>query len=197
MKHQDGFTLIESLAATVLAAIMMAAVMSVVSGIVHSDKAVHDNTHDADWRRRVIQVIKRDLQHAEEVQTLDDRVILTGYASLDRKTLKPTHRPAIVTYAINQHAGQSWLIRTQTDTESRSLHNAWGQVMCSGVLGISVLTEAEVGAVEQPDALPTEGDQADNNQINERLEVPTETATLTLTWMDAQEGGSPITLLIR
>ncbi len=197
MKHRNGFTLIEALAATALAAIMMTAVMSVVSAIARSDKASGGDVHDADWRGRVIQVIRRDLQHADEVQSLEDRVILTGYVSLDRETLKPTHRPAVVTYAINQYAGKSWLLRTQTDLESRSLHNAWTQVVCSGVRGLAVSTQSGVSEAGPSDALLTEERGTDNDQTNESLAVPMETARLTLTWTQAKFSESSSTLLIR
>jgi len=197
MKHRDGFTLIEALAATALAAIMMIAVMSVVSAIARSDKAIDTDTRDDDWRSRVIQVIRQDLQHADEVQSLDGRVILTGHTSLDRKTLKPTHRPAVVVYAISQYAGQSWLVRTQTDPESRSLHNAWAQVVCSGVSGLTVSILAGATVDSPPDPVPTSDAQTDTNPTKQRPEVPVETAILTLAWAQATDAASTTTMLFR
>jgi len=197
MNHRDGFTLIETLAATALAAIMMTAVMTVVTAIARSDKAVGVDPHDADWRRRVVWVIKRDLQHADEIQSLDDRVILTGHVSLDPQTLKPTHLRAEVTYAIRQHAGKSWLIRTQTDPQSRSLHNAWAQVVCAEVSGLAVSTQAGATEDTSAESSPTSDDQADTNPTEHRPEVPVETATLTLTWAQETDAATTTTMLIR
>ncbi|MEZ6192077.1 MAG: prepilin-type N-terminal cleavage/methylation domain-containing protein [Phycisphaerales bacterium] len=213
MKRCNGFTLIEALAATALAAIMMTAVMSVVTAIARSDK-MEDRTPDqSDWRSRVSEVIRQDVRHAHTVESRDNRITFTGHVSLDRKRLNPTHRPAVVTYSVVQDTGQSWLFRTQTDTEDRSLHNSWSQAVCSGIRGISLTTQSTFNKLESTgrpeDGMaivgPEESGEADNSggkQLEAEptkqilTEVPTVTATLVLVWEDPSVGESTTTLLI-
>jgi len=197
MTRQHGFTLIEALAATALTAIMMTAVISVVAAIARHDDTTDTNPTNTDWRRQLTRVITRDLQHADHVQSLDNKLTLTGPVSLDANTFKPTHLPTIVTYEVIQHADQSWLMRTQTDPNSRSLHNAWTQPVCSGVQGLSVVSVPSATQVITPAKRDDDQDQADGISTQETLLIPVDTATLTLIWADTDEPVSTTTLLLR
>lgn len=197
MRHRYGFTLIEALAATALAAIMMAAVISIISAIARHDNLDDTNTPSSDWRGQLIGVIKRDLQHATHFHSQDNKLTLTGHVSLDSKTLKPTHRPAIVSYEINKYADQSWLVRTQIDPDSRALNNAWTQLICSGVQGLAVVDQPRTtGAITSREPQIDE-DAMDSNPTPETLPVPVETVTLSLIWANPDQPASSTTLLIR
>ncbi len=196
MKHHLGFTLIEALAATALAAIMMVAVTSVVSALARHDTLTDTDPH-TDWRRQLTRVIQRDLQHAQQYHSQDNKLTLTGPVSLDAGTLKPTHHPAIVTYQINEYAGQSWLLRTQTDPDSRALNNAWTQLVCRGVRGLAVMDVPQsAGVIASPES-HIDGSETETISDPQTLWVPVKTVTLSLAWAGPEQPASSTTLLIR
>jgi len=199
MKQQAGFTLIEALAATALAAIMMTAVMSVVSAMARSDRANGTSPELIDWRSQVIDVISRDLRHADTYQSDVDGITLSGHVALDKHTLKPAHRPAVVNYVIEEYADQKWLLRTQTDPDDRSLRNSWTQAVCSGVLSVSIASE--VRTVQAQAALPESELSGEVFTVDTQgvtsTSMPMDKATVIIEWIDESIGRTTVTILTR
>jgi prepilin-type N-terminal cleavage/methylation domain-containing protein len=198
VKHNNGFTLIETLAATALAAIMMTAVLAVITAMGRNDRGVTPEQVPADWRDRTTRIIEQDLRHARRYESRDNRITLYGPVSLDRGTLMPTHRPSIVTYGVVENAGQSWLTRTQTDPDARSLRNSWTELVCSGVVEVSITAEApSPTSIELRETASTEPGHtagAPSGPADVKLE---ERATLTVMWQEPAGSESTFTRLIR
>lgn len=197
MMHRRGFTLIEMMAATALAAIMMVAVISVVSALARHDTVSLADTHDADVRHRLTSVIARDLRHAEYFDSEDNRLTLAGPVSLDPVSLSPTHRPAVVTYEVTEYAGRDWLLRTQVDPESRALDNRWAQLVCDGVRGLSIHHGPTATGLVGPAEAEEGTDASNDSRLDRTLAVPVETVTLTVTYSDAAQPASSTTLMLQ
>jgi hypothetical protein len=166
--------MIETIGALVLAAVMMTTVMTVVTALArHGPSEGQDHGR---WRQRVTDLIAQDILHARGIQSRDNRVTLNGHPALDQQTLEPSHRPVTVTYHIHASGGQSWLVRTQTDTDSRSMNNHWSEVVASGVTGIEV--------TEAADITPAPGITRDGSEptVTQRTQVEHAPYILTLTW---------------
>ncbi len=189
MNKRRGFTLIEALAATALAAIMMTAVMTVISALAHDDsQAVNDSKRES-WQQRMIELVEQDLRYSDSVLDQGDGVLMTGHLSLDQDTLKPTHRPVEVMYHTRKYADKSWLIRSQTDLESRALDNSWSEVVCSGVRAIKVMNAQQ----------STSSAANDENQADSLIDqaVAMDTAVVTIVWDTPEEDATMINLVIR
>ena len=96
-----GFTLLELLAATAIAAVLLTAVLRVVMLI---DRTRSNYSGDvADEPRvpaRVLALIEQDLGVASWVRAEINQVTLEGPCGLDRGTLEPAHEPATVSYRL-------------------------------------------------------------------------------------------------
>lgn len=111
-RHQPGFTLIEVLATTILAALLACVMLQVVSGLMR-DTAAHAAAPDAAPPVDLLDLLHRDLRQAGTVVMKGPRLVMDTHASLDPVTGEPLQRPATVTWYIQQAGGASWLIREQ------------------------------------------------------------------------------------
>ncbi len=189
MNRCGGFTLIEALAATALAAIMMTAVMTVVSALAHDDSRQANESERESWQQRMIELVEQDLRYSDSVTDQGDGVLMTGHLSLDQDTLTPTHRPVQVSYHIRKFADKSWLIRSQTDLESRALDNSWSEVVCSGVRAIKVMN-----AQQSTSSAANDKDQTDS-LIDQAVAM--DTAVVTIVWDTPDEDATTFNLVLR
>lgn len=133
--RRSAFTLVEMLASTVLATLLMMAVLAVVASIGRTQRIIETRDESATWPAGVMEMVRFDLLNARDVKIGDDRLVLSGFGSLDAATLEPTHRPVEVEYRLRQAAGVQWLVRAQTDLDVLSNRNRWSQPIAAGVAG--------------------------------------------------------------
>lgn len=112
-----GFTMIETLLAVALSAILMVSVLGLIGSLrpVSPETHLYDELHD----QRLAKFIQEDLIKAYLVEVKSDGMVIYTYRALRTKTLEPTHRPVIVQYRIVDYAGSSWLVRDQTHADAQ------------------------------------------------------------------------------
>lgn len=135
-----GFTLLELLAASALAAVLMVVLLQVIASLTRG-KVVLDRQAAADrapWQSDLVENIRWDLTNASEGIAETNRLRLTGHGSLDRATLAPTHRPVTVVYALEQLGGRTWLVRRQSPRRSLTNQRGWSELVCPDVTGFVV-----------------------------------------------------------
>lgn len=146
MNRTRAFTLLELLLATVLLAVLMIGVLSVVarlstaayraeamSAVQRSGAAasVPDIERDIE---PLIRLLRDDLEHASHIDaSRPNQVTLSSHCALDRITLEPTHRPALVSYSLEELDGRTWLIRRQAALDAISNEPAHRALVCAGV----------------------------------------------------------------
>jgi hypothetical protein len=164
-----GFTLVETLAATVLAALLLITVMTVIASLGRerrdmARRAVADPTAD------LVDVIRWDLVNARDVTPTRDGVSIDGFASLDPKSRERAgHRPVRVLYEVRRSTGRSWLVRRQLDSGGADPRSE--ELVTDGVVRLLVTpwpprrpgergvhgpatTRVAAGATSQPSAAP-------------------------------------------
>lgn len=112
--NRRGFTLVEMLVASALAAALMLAVMQIIGAIGRSRQALARSEGEAPWRAELLDTLRWDLANASEARFRRNRLILVGHAALDGRTLAPKHEPAQVMYDVTTLAGRNWLVRRQS-----------------------------------------------------------------------------------
>ena len=78
---------------------------------------------------------------------------LTGFGSLDSRTLQPRDRPVRVVYRIREGEKQQWLVREQTSLDVSSNQNVWTEIVSDAISGIQIVprpaaSPGDSGAVE-------------------------------------------------
>lgn len=153
-----AFTILEMLAATALAALLMLAVLHVI-GSVGRTRAAMAREPDGACRADLLDTLRLDLAHSTGVRYQTDGVTLTGHAGLDRATLAPSHEPVTVTYGITILAGRAWLYRLQAPRTAGG-RRPWRELLCPDVTAFGVRPEsalaggAAAGADEEAQSLP-------------------------------------------
>lgn len=129
-----GFTLLEVVAASAMAAMLMMVVMTVGVSIKRSEKRLGERAAQVPKHRDLRAMLEHDLVHAQAVQVLEDGAILIdGYGGLDRQTLDPTHRPTTVTYRVYELAGKPTLLREQVELDVASTDDGYVELVQTGV----------------------------------------------------------------
>jgi type II secretory pathway component PulJ len=132
--RRNGFTLMELLAANVLAALLMVAVFGVLGSLGRSQAATAANdraqTHAAE-REAMVRLIERDLVNATRVQPGVDHILIQGHGSLEQSTLVASDLPVTVEYRIREAGGRSWLVRAQQSRLTGG--SAWSELVCPDV----------------------------------------------------------------
>ena len=137
---RQAFTLIEQLAALVLASLLMFAALAVLAGMARQGGAVPvARTEQNVALERTAELIRRDLLDAKRVKVGDNEMTLSGFNSLDPTTLAPTHRPVRVSYWIERDEHLSRLMRRQETLDVLSNHNAWSETVCNDVAAITLI----------------------------------------------------------
>lgn len=162
-----AFTLIEMLAATALSALLMVGLMRVIGTVRspgRSEPSIRDrNASEApDRLQDAADLIQWDLVHARTIRWGQNTVTLEGYGSLQRadrlseddfsRGARP-HRPVRVRYFLRTLAGQTWLVRRQTDLDDPTNRNTWAELVARGVArfeGVPELTGDPQGGSEDP-----------------------------------------------
>jgi type II secretory pathway pseudopilin PulG len=109
-----GFTLIELVAASAAAAILMLGVLMVLTGIIRDRQRLSTAIHSQNTAAALAEVFRRDLIGATTLHVFPDGAIqVHSFASLDNNALGPIDRPSLVIYRIVDADGNHLLLRQQ------------------------------------------------------------------------------------
>jgi hypothetical protein len=127
--YAAGFTLVELLAATVLSALLVITLLMVVASLGRERTAIAKRAA-SQTPPGVVDLLRWDLLSARSLRMKDGVMTLSGFGSLDRRTLAPlSHRPVDVVYDVRELGGESWLVRRQMEKGQRPLT----ELVCAGV----------------------------------------------------------------
>lgn len=97
---QPGMTSLEVLCATVLASMLMSAVLGVVGGIAKRDQALARRSPEPDWARRVKRQLQEDFSQANRIEFERDGFFLYGPIGRDPASQAASWLPAAVRYRV-------------------------------------------------------------------------------------------------
>lgn len=134
-----GFTLIEILATTALAALLLLAGFKVIASFGRARTTLARQEAARSYVPEVADLLRLDLANARYMKARPNELTLTGYCGLDPDTLDPNHRPVTVRYHLaGTGGGGGRLVREQTDLDVPTNRNRWSALVCSGVTGFEV-----------------------------------------------------------
>jgi prepilin-type N-terminal cleavage/methylation domain-containing protein len=145
MKRSRGFTLVEMLIATVLAAILMGGVLA-AAGALSLDRRRMEGRQAIAHSAGMMEVIRRDLANgAAMVRSSSEGFELVGFGGIDPKTLAGDQRLVRIAYRV---ARGGVLVREQAYLDDPIRPQRWREVVATGVRRV-VLTplSAEVEQV--------------------------------------------------
>lgn len=111
-KARLAFTLVEFVAATALATLLLVAVLGVAAAFAKSAARRERAVTPPLWQHRLAEQIRWDFEQAREVRKVGSRLELRGYGDVEANS--PTTRRLVeVTYQTESLAHRTWLTRRQ------------------------------------------------------------------------------------
>lgn len=135
-----AMTAVEVVASTILASMLMVAVIGVLRGLKAKEDALAAQAVRRPWARSLDAVLHRDLQNSYSYQSTISGIILTGYGGRTEESGVATWLPTTIVYAVNRSDNQSWLVRREVPQFLDSQPNQ--ELVLSGVSALRVLSGA-------------------------------------------------------
>jgi type II secretory pathway component PulJ len=133
-----AFSLIEMLVATVLASVLMYAVLLVAANLSRDRKLL--TSMNSDPPQPVVDLLRWDLSNADTAsQQADGKIlVLIGHGGIDRATLQPNGRLAQITYRITNRPLTGTLVRQQEYLDDPVRPDAWQELVAAGATDIGI-----------------------------------------------------------
>lgn len=114
-RGRAGMTAIEVLASTILAALLMTALLGVLRGLKAQARLLESRAPEPEWRQALDAILSADLANARTYQATPTSITLSGFGGRTPDGAA-TWLPATVVYAIAGDDRQTWLIRRELPT---------------------------------------------------------------------------------
>jgi|GEM_PF-5003387 len=128
-----AMTLVELLAATALAAVLMTAVAGVLRLLAVERRALDDHRTPPAWKEQLLEQLRWDLANSRSMRVARTKLQLTGYAGCDFQTGAVTHRPAEVIYELRRQNARDWLVRRELHQNGTDDDRQRTELVCDGV----------------------------------------------------------------
>jgi len=137
--RRKAFTLLELLLANMLIAILLGALLLVISSLSREQKKIAAAT-DQDPTNSILALLRRDLANSESARPLPNQrgFSLIGHAGLDSKSLTPTDRRTRVIYETRRRAGILCLIREQTYLDDAIKPQHFEELLATNITALSL-----------------------------------------------------------
>ncbi len=144
-----GFTIIELLAASALAALLTLAGFRVIASINRSNAVMAKQESAAPDTAAVVELLRHDLLHARYIKTARNSLSLAGHGGVSPADYSPTHLPALIVYRVQRVGNHSWLVREQGSLVPGRPRAPWTELVWPGAatLDFQSLAPAETIAV--------------------------------------------------
>jgi hypothetical protein len=132
-----GFTVVEVLAATMLAALLMCAVLGVLKAVTSHQKAFTQGL-PAPWQPHLSALLEWDLSNSKTVLVNEYGFELRGFAGRDLASGMPLHCRTSIQYTVRKVRDESCLVRTETHLDAPNLDSVRSELVLSRVERIVV-----------------------------------------------------------
>jgi hypothetical protein len=149
--------MVEVLAATLLAGLLMSAVLGVLKAVTAHQKEFTRGLPDP-RRSRLCSLLEWDLQNSKTVLLNPDGFELRGFAGRDLVSGTPLHCRTSIEYAVKKVRDESCLIRTEIHLDTPNLDSGRRELVLSQIERIDVGVNPSPAGKTIPGRDPAEGD---------------------------------------
>lgn len=131
-----AMTLVELMAASALAAVLLSASFGVIGSLAAQRKTQTCDGYTEPWRKQLSEQLRWEIANARKMCATPTELRLVGYCSTDFVTDEATHRPCEIIYSIHNDGSRSWLIRREIHLDSGTLKNSRTELAAAGITRI-------------------------------------------------------------
>ena len=144
-----GMTVVELLTATLLATMLMTAVLGVLRNLALQQKVLFERQPVRTWRLPLIRQIRWDMINARQVVYQPGMLTLNGFAGRSFDNGRATGRPTRVIYYIAQNGSLGFLVRQEIHVDSLNEDNSRLELMLGNVHSME-MNRIDPGGRRQP-----------------------------------------------
>jgi hypothetical protein len=136
---RSAFTLLELLLANILIAILLGALLLLISSLGREQRRT-SAAKDQDPSNSIVNLLRHDFANSESVRFLPNQrgFILTGHAGFNSKSLTPTDRRTRVIYEIRRRANVLCLIREQVYLDDPIKPQHFEELLATNITSLSL-----------------------------------------------------------
>jgi prepilin-type N-terminal cleavage/methylation domain-containing protein len=151
-RSRAGLTLIELLAASALAALLLAAVSGILGLLSRQHHELISQQPGEPWQRRLVEQLQWDFANARHYEAAPKQLTLVGYGGRNFDTHAPVFCRAEIRYEVLDIGGRSCLVRREIHPDDRALDNFRAELVCADVAAIDVRTLDTAAGGNRPPA---------------------------------------------
>ena len=148
--------MVEVLAATLLAAMLMSAVLGVLKAVTSHQEAFTKGLPES-WQPQLSALLEWDLSNSKTVLLTAEGFELRGFAGRDLVSGMPLHRRTSIQYTVKKVRDESCLVRTETHLDAPNLDSTRSELVLSRVEGIVLGESGSATLKDSKAADPDEG----------------------------------------
>jgi hypothetical protein len=153
---RHGLTMVEVLAATLLAALLMSAVLGVLKAVTGHQKTFTRGLQKS-WHSQLCALLEWDLTNSKTVLETADGFELRGFAGRDLDSGMALHCRTSIVYAVKKTRDESCLVRTETHLDAPNLDGVRSELVLGHVERISLRDSGSPSAKITKPVDPEEG----------------------------------------
>ena len=180
-RHHRGFTIMELLIASALAAILMIGILVATTQQARQVQRQQKRTSPTELDS-LIQLLRHDLMLAQTCRIKDDLIHLQGYFKRDPKTHQQTQQPAQVIYRLVELGQDTWLIRHQRDPKNLTLEDSTANLLCKGITSMQLLAVQMPTEESATQESATDDDETEASTLPVETDIPIEPQPFTEEW---------------
>ena len=133
-----GFTLLELLAALVLASLLTTALLQLVRNVHRKGREVTAlASQDEHWTSQTFNLLQQDLRNSRRMVISENQILLTGFAGTNPKSGTPNHTSAEVIYRIVSSGDRRCLQREERNLQTLTNTNIHRRIVAVDVVELS------------------------------------------------------------
>ncbi len=152
---RQGLTAVEVVASTLLASMLMVAMIGVLRGLKAQEAALETRLPTPSWQAALDHVLQQDLVNSRTYVTSPTALVLKGFAGHNSQSGAANWQPTTITYQIVEEDERNWLVRHEGERHELVLANVMS--IRTGVISDEMGEVLSQGATSLQDSPITSG----------------------------------------
>jgi len=168
-RQAKGFTIMELLIASALAAILMIGILFATTQLARQTQRLRKVSSPTQFNS-MVELLHKDLKLATACRVTENQIHLQGFMLLDKKTQRPMQQPAQVIYRLVEVGNEHWLMRHQRAINNLTFDDMDANLVCKGITTMQLIAVLSPPPDDEGSD-DTASTEPDKNQLESPIEI--------------------------